>query len=657
MKLSIIDIDAFCKDLPEISSHKPFENCKISRTGIFSQQIFGPIQSYRCGCLRSYYRGPHSGEKKCMVCDVEITSSSERSRRFAKIILPFEVLNPLFYFLFTKAKPASKKVIDNMLTYKHKYYFDENDIIQKAPNDDSIKIEKSKLLVGLNGVKTYINKTCETLNKKELNYIKKYKDLVTVKNVIVIPPSFRNFTKKQNNSHSMDMLNKLYIELLTRSARVKNTPYKIDESDDVYRIYFKMIQTYVFNISNYIFDKLSSKTGLLRGNILGKRVDFSGRAVISPNPQLKLDECGVPYLIALEMFKPMLTVHLINKKIYNRYNIAAKEIDDAIAKKDYKFYKIVEDFCNGKLCILNRQPTLHRTSVLSFKIKVTECNTLMVHPLICNTYNSDFDGDSCKSLVLLYLHDIHRTSIPIRIEIEDFDKHFKVEKISEKTKDNGVIVENYKVLDEVYVDAIDNNTGNIAKKKITNWSIHKNLNMYKIERKAKVTQCSDIKDLWVSDNHSLVVFDKKDQLLKRLTPIEVLNNMSNYMFIRNANSNNFTYDLNENDIKTETCRTLLKKQNNKEIEFIPCEYLNIELDPTITTGYDFTIEDYYTFTTADGLFIYDSMAIYIGSTPEFEKDIKDKLSIWNNLISATNLSAVPVANQDIVLGVFTSTIE
>lgn len=390
MKLSHFNIDEFTKDLPEISSPNIFESNKLTANGLFSQQIFGPLKSYKCGCTRSIYRGPHSIEEKCEVCDVEITTSEERSKRYAKISLPYTILNPLVYMLVKKAKPSCKKILNDILFYKQAYYFDEEGLIK--PYDPNVDTDKYKL-EGIDGTKKYILHLCKNSDKAELEFIKTNEDIITCNSVVVIPPAFRSFSKNSNGSCTTDALNKHYQELLIRINNITKLSFLLKEDSDQLKSYFNTVQIHTINIYEYIIDKLSKKTGLIRGNILGKRVDFSGRAVISPDPTLNLDECKIPYLILLEMYKPKLITYLVNRKVVTRHNKASDLIDQCIVKNDQSLLPILEDFIKDKVCILNRQPTLHRLSVLAFKVLINPGNTIMIHPLVCASYNADFDGD------------------------------------------------------------------------------------------------------------------------------------------------------------------------------------------------------------------------------------------------------------------------
>lgn len=412
MYLNLINIDALCEDLPEVKSPKDFEaGRKFNKDGLFSQQIFGPLRSFCCACAKSPYKGRNSREKACKLCGVDITSSEERRKRFAKIKLPFEIMNPIIYYIICSAKPSIKLILNNLLRYKAFYYIEDNNLNKV---DEEVSTPKENMLIGLTGVKKLVEYLIEiNPNKEEFQFIRDHFDHVTINNVLVIPPDFRPRGRNQDGVHISDEINQYYSLLIVRCNQMKQMPYIPSEKDEVYRTNFRHIQTSVLQIYDYVLGKMSKKKGLIRSNILGKRVDFSGRAVISPDPTLKLDECRIPYLMILEILKPQLSAYLVNRKIYKRYNQSTKEIDMCIQSHDYKLYKIVEEFCKDKYCVLNRQPTLHRLGVLGFKITIHRGNTVQIHPLVCAPYNADFDGDS----------------IAVYIPITERSKHDVIDKI------------------------------------------------------------------------------------------------------------------------------------------------------------------------------------------------------------------------------------
>lgn len=404
MILEILDIDSFCRDLPEVTHPKVDENSKIARTGLFSQQIFGPFKSYRCGCVRSYYRGPNSGEKTCPTCKVDITSSEERSKRYAKITLPFPVINPLMYYCLIKAKPKAKKIIDDLMFFRTKYCIflknegGEIDIAAYRDDDEASKEYESrdgfKILNGPEGVAEYARLMIGTWPSETMDFISKNMDKLFINNVVVIPPAFRNFSINSKGKYVLNNLNKYYSELIMRINKIKQLPFTVDKNSQLFRIQFCTVQKYVFNITNFVLlDKLGKKKGLIRQNILGKRVDFSGRGVIVSDPTLSLKECSVPYKMVLEMYKPVLTSYLVNRRMFKKYNDANTAIEDSLKNGDKRFLEVLNEFVKNKIVIINRQPSLHRMAMFAFFVKVNPDNVIKIHPLICNPLNADFDGD------------------------------------------------------------------------------------------------------------------------------------------------------------------------------------------------------------------------------------------------------------------------
>jgi DNA-directed RNA polymerase beta' subunit len=405
VKIDLVNVDNVSDDLPEITFAKPFENRKFAKEGLFSQQLFGPLKSYHCACTKNPYKGPRYEQPVCPVCNVKITTAEMRKRQFGKIKLPFPILNPLFLYLVASKRATIRKVIQEMLSFKAKYFFDEDGNLAKLVDVDNPD-PNIEYLEGLEGVLAYVRYLIEIdkikasdentniLPRAELTYIDEHWDQLTIQNVIVIPPEFRPCGKLRGDNYVSDDINKRYQKIIKISTELKNLPFPVRDNDAVYQTNFKYLQKLVQELYDSVLESMSKKTGLIRSNILGKRVDFSGRAVISPDPTLNLDECRLPYWMVLEILKPCLITHFINKRVCKRYNQAIKLIDESIENSDPKFFDIVEEFCADKVCVLNRQPTLHRLSVLAFKVKVHLGNTIQIHPLICSPYNADFDGDA-----------------------------------------------------------------------------------------------------------------------------------------------------------------------------------------------------------------------------------------------------------------------
>lgn len=234
---------------------------------------------------------------------------------------------------------------------------------------------------------------------------------------------------------------------------------------------------------------------------------------------------------------------------------------------------------------------------------------------------------------------------------------------------NGATVTDYTVLDDVYIDAIDVNNGDIQKKKITNWSVHEHLKIWDIKKHNRNSLIPVIGEFKVSEDHSLIVLDMENESIKRTDIKDVIENKNKYAFIQlikdnltitnhnisNNKENYITYiprslvkqsnnlnltadekaairnnkftqsriivsDEDINNVQNESVRNILRLQNNQEVQILPCIYFDYEFDPDTTTAYDLTVEDYKTFTTADGIFVYDTVALY----PLFSKKANDE---------------------------------
>jgi hypothetical protein len=237
----------------------------------------------------------------------------------------------------------------------------------------------------------------------------------------------------------------------------------------------------------------------------------------------------------------------------------------AFVSKGYKVPKIIHDVIfdvavrevedTGKVVLVKRDPNIDRGRIQAVKVKVIEGECLDMHPGMVGQFGADFDGDSCCSHIVIY-KSCDGEFVPIRMHISEFSRYFDCELIDHKITGEKV-VDNYLVKDVVYADAISAD-GSIEKKRITNWSTHSNLNMYSISRKKKRSQISDIRDLWVSDNHSVVCIDMEEKSIKKVTPEEILKNPSRFFLIRNLkkskqqyNASDFLYTKTKEDSASE----------------------------------------------------------------------------------------------------------
>lgn len=264
------------------------------------------------------------------------------------------------------------------------------------------------------------------------------------------------------------------------------------------------------------------------------------------------------------------------------------------------------------------------------------------------------------------------------IHISEFKDLCKCVLNKEYKSKNGANVTDYNVLDEVYINAIDINTGQIEKKRVTNWSIHENLRMWDIKKHNRNSLIPPIGEFKVSEDHSLIVLDMEEETIKRTNIKDVIENQNKYAFIRSLDStyrkkeiNNVVYltyipkslfkqsknlvltndektairkngftqsrivitDEDIEKIQNESIRNIVKLQNEQKIQILPCRYFDYNYDPDTTTAYDLTVEDFQTFSTDDGIFVYDTVALF----PLFSKKANDEAREKMNPITSSTM--------------------
>ena len=264
------------------------------------------------------------------------------------------------------------------------------------------------------------------------------------------------------------------------------------------------------------------------------------------------------------------------------------------------------------------------------------------------------------------------------IHISEFKDLCKCVLNKEYKSKNGANVIDYNVLDEVYINAIDINTGQIEKKRITNWSIHENLKMWDIKKRNRNSLIPSVGEFKVSEDHSLIVLDMEEETIKRTNIKDVIENQNKYAFIRSLDStyrkkeiNNVVYltyipkslfkqsknlvltndektairkngftqsrivitDEDIEKIQNESIRNIVELQNEQKIQILPCRYFDYNYDPDTTTAYDLTVEDFQTFSTDDGIFVYDTVALF----PLFSKKANDEAREKMNPITSSTM--------------------
>jgi len=391
----ILNYDTFCETLDEVTSLKTFGKRKFHPDGLFSEQIFGPIRNYTCQCGK--YHGVSKVGGICSECEVDIVNSDERRKRFAKITIPIKVVNPLFYDLLVDlAGKNFKKALDDLMRNDKSYYYATDEEFVVTFEEESIPegVEKWERT---NAIFEMVKHAAEDMvadGVDEWKLVLDNIDNLLIDQIIVLPPDLRPTSKSSGESKQlMDKINRYYVQILTKKVIMASTIVDIHRDKALYYTYFKQLQKDVNELYTRILEKMAKKEGLIRGNILGKRIDFSGRAVITPDPTLELEECKLPYLMVLEIYKLPIAKRILELGKFKLLNQAIDFVDECIDKNNPVLYRVCENVVDGEYCILNRQPSLHKLGMLSFKIKLTLDHVIKIHPLVCSPFNADFDGD------------------------------------------------------------------------------------------------------------------------------------------------------------------------------------------------------------------------------------------------------------------------
>jgi DNA-directed RNA polymerase subunit beta' len=425
---------------PETINYRTF---KPERDGLFCAKIFGPVTDWECLCGK-YKRMKHRGVI-CDKCGVEVTLSKVRRERLGHI----ELASPCSHVWFFKGLPSRiGYLLDiTMRDLEHILYFEtfvcvdpgevpgikEKDIL---PEDKFRELQrefpgKFDVRMGAEAIKELLRRvdvdklSTELREKmkidpslqKRIKYAKRLKVLEAFRKsgnkpewmildvIPVLPPELRPLVPLDGGRFATSDLNDLYRRVINRNNRLKKL-MELHAPDVIVRNEKRMLQEAVDALFDNgrrgrvlrgtnnrplksLSDTLKGKQGRFRQNLLGKRVDYSGRSVIVVGPELKLHQCGLPKKMALELFKPF---------IYHRLEAAGhcttiKQAKELVEAQEATVWDILEDVIREHPVLLNRAPTLHRLGIQAFEPVLVEGKAIRIHPLVCTAFNADFDGD------------------------------------------------------------------------------------------------------------------------------------------------------------------------------------------------------------------------------------------------------------------------
>ena len=425
---------------PETINYRTF---KPEKDGLFCARIFGPIKDYECLCGK-YKRMKFRGII-CEKCGVEITKSNVRRDRMGHIELASPVAHiwflkslpsriaaaidmklkdvekVLYFESFLIIEPGLTKLKKNQLLSEEEYIkaqeeYDEGsfeagigaEAIRKILINLDLKVERDKLKVALKEIKSKV--TEEKLTKR-LKLMESFiqsgnkPEWMILTCIPVIPPELRPLVPLDGGRFATSDLNDLYRRVINRNNRLKRL-IDLKAPDIIVRNEKRMLQESVDALFDNgrrgrvitgtgkrplksLAEMLKGKQGRFRQNLLGKRVDYSGRSVIVAGPELKLHQCGLPKKMAVELFKPFLYAKLDKLGLATTIKQAKKLVE----KEKPEVWDALETIIREHPVILNRAPTLHRLGVQAFEAKLIEGKAIELHPLVCAAFNADFDGD------------------------------------------------------------------------------------------------------------------------------------------------------------------------------------------------------------------------------------------------------------------------
>lgn len=425
---------------PETINYRTF---KPEKGGLFCEKIFGPTRDWECSCGK-YKKIKHKGIV-CDRCGVEVTMAKVRRERMAHI----ELAVPVVHIWFFKSAPSRMGNILGMSTsdLERVIYYEEHVVIEPGQtdlqrkqllNDSELREAQERwgkeafvakmggeairdllatedLHALLQDLKERLRKTKSTQARmkiaKRLKIVEAFvgssnrPEWMVLSAVPVIPPDLRPLVPLDGGRFATSDLNDLYRRVINRNNRLRAI-LKLKTPEVIIRNEMRMLQESVdalFDNGRHghpvmgagnrplksLAEMLKGKQGRFRQNLLGKRVDYSGRSVIVVGPELKFNQCGIPKIMALELFEPFIIRRL--KDLGHVYTIRSAK--RKLQRQDPEVWDVLEEVIKGHSVLLNRAPTLHRLGIQAFQPTLIEGKAIRVHPLVCAAFNADFDGD------------------------------------------------------------------------------------------------------------------------------------------------------------------------------------------------------------------------------------------------------------------------
>jgi len=437
-----------------------YRTLKPEKDGLFCEKIFGPVRDYECNCGK--YKGMKFKGITCDRCGVTVDRSSVRRERMGHI----ELVSPVTHVWFFKAVPSrlsallglSLRELEKIIYYEEYIVIDPGDtplkkkeLLSQERYEEAVKKYRSdfKIKIGAEAIKDLLKELdLDDLCKKLRKDLEKSKETQNMRRILrtlrlvedfrkstnkpewmvlevlpVIPPDLRPLVALDGGRFATSDLNDLYRRVINRNNRLKKL-LELNAPGIIIRNEKRMLQESVDALLDNgrhgrpvlgannrplksLADMLKGKQGRFRQNLLGKRVDYSGRSVIVVDPELKLHQCGIPKQMALELFSPFIIKKLREKGFVHTIKGARRMLERA----KIEVYDILDGVIKDHPILLNRAPTLHRLSIQAFQPVLVEGKSIKIHPLVCTAFNADFDGDQMAVHVPLSLEAQTETKI------------------------------------------------------------------------------------------------------------------------------------------------------------------------------------------------------------------------------------------------------
>jgi DNA-directed RNA polymerase subunit beta' len=418
-----------------------YRTLKPEKDGLFCERIFGPTKDWECNCGK-YKRVRYKGII-CDKCGVEVTKAKVRRERMGHIELAAPVshiwyfkgipsrmgllldmsprsLEKILYFAsYVVIDPADTGLLENHLLTEKEYreaYEKYGDKFKVGMGAEAVRELLKK--VDLEGLSKELRaKLKDSTGQKRVRIVRRLEVVEAFKKsgndpswmileaVPVIPPDLRPMVQLDGGRFATSDLNDLYRRVINRNNRLKRL-LELGAPDIIVRNEKRMLQEAVDALIDNgrrgrpvtgpgnrplksLSDMLKGKQGRFRQNLLGKRVDYSGRSVIVVGPELKFYQCGLPKKMALELFKPFVMNELVERQLAHNIKSAKRMVE----RVKGEVWDVLEDVIKGHTVLLNRAPTLHRLGIQAFEPILVEGKAIKLHPLVCTAYNADFDGD------------------------------------------------------------------------------------------------------------------------------------------------------------------------------------------------------------------------------------------------------------------------